>query len=163
MWLRVIARRNPGVSLQEANAALKAATNSVLDESIPDVKWISVARDRHFQIAAEPGSNGYSYLRSVFIKPLVAVFSLCAVMLLLACLNLASLLMERSAARERELATRLAMGATRNRLIKQLMVESLVVASLGTAAGLVRGADRQPFAGCICLGEQPNCEAGYNA
>jgi predicted permease len=137
MWMRVIARRNPGVSLQEANAALKAATNSVLDESIPDAKWIGVARDRHFKVAAEPGSNGYSYLRSVFIKPLVAVFSLCAAMLLLACLNLASLLMARSAARERELATRLAIGATRNRLIKQLMVESLLVASLGTAAGLI--------------------------
>jgi predicted permease len=137
IWMRVIARRNPGVSLQEANAALKAATNSVLDESIPDAKWITVARDRHFQIAAEPGSNGYSYLRSVFIKPLVAVFSFCAAMLLLACLNLASLLMERSAARERELATRLAMGATRSRLIKQLMVESLLVALLGTAAGLI--------------------------
>ncbi len=136
-WMRVIARRNPGVSLQEANAALKAATNSILDESIPDAKWISVARDRHFQIAAEPGSNGYSYLRSVFIKPLVVVFSLCAAMLLLACLNLASLLMARSAARERELATRLAIGATRNRLIKQLMVESLLVALLGTAAGLI--------------------------
>jgi predicted permease len=136
-WIRVIARRNPGVSLEQANAALHAATNPILDESIPDAKWIRDARSRHFQLAAEPGSNGYSYLRSVFVKPLVAVLSLCAAMLLLACLNLASLLMARSAARERELATRLAMGATRIRLIQQLMVESLLIALLGTAAGLI--------------------------
>jgi predicted permease len=136
-WMKVIVRRNSGVSLQAANAALIAATSSVLDESIPDAKSISVLRDLHFQIAAEPGSSGYSDLRSVFIKPLVAVLSLCAAMLLLACLNLASLLMARSAARERELATRLSLGATCGRLIKQLMVESLLVALLGTAAGFI--------------------------
>jgi predicted permease len=136
-WIKVIARRNPGVSLQEANVSLNAATNSVLEESFPDAKSIRGARDLHFQIAAEPGSSGYSDLRSVFIKPLVAVLSLSAAMLLLACLNLASLLMARSAARERELATRLSLGATRNRLIKQLMVESLLIASLGSAAGII--------------------------
>jgi len=71
-----------------------------------------------------------------FKKPLLAMFWLCGAMLLLACLNLACLLMARAAARERELATRLAMGATRWRLIRQLMVESFLIAALGTAVGL---------------------------
>lgn len=135
-WLQVIARRNPGVSLESANAALRAASNSILEEAIPDAKWIKDARKHHFEFVAEPGSNGFSYLRSRFRKPLVAVFAMCGVMLLLACLNLASLLMARAAARERELATRLAFGATRRRLIQQLLVESLLVAGMGTAAGM---------------------------
>jgi putative ABC transport system permease protein len=135
-WLRVIARRNPGVSLEQANAGLQAASNPVLEEAIPDAQWVKDARSHHFQFAAEPGSKGFSRLRTVFRKPLAAVFLLCGAMLLLACLNLASLLMARAAARERELATRLAIGATRRHLIQQLLVESLLVATLGTAAGL---------------------------
>ena len=136
-WMRVIGRRKPSVSLEQANAALRAASNPILDEAIPDAQWIKEAREQQFQLVAEPGSKGYSYLRSMFMKPLAVVFALCGAMLLLACLNLASLLMARAAARERELATRLAMGATRRRLIQQLLVESLLIAFLGTAAGMI--------------------------
>jgi len=136
-WLEVIARRNPGVSLEQANAALRAASNPVLDETIPDPKWIRDERAQHFQFVAVPGSKGFTYLRRYFRKPLLAVSILCAAMLLLTCLNLASLLMARAAARERELATRLALGATRKRLIRQLMVESLLIAVLGTLAGML--------------------------
>ncbi len=84
----------------------------------------------------EPGSKGYTFFRESFRKPLVAVFILCGAVLLLACLNLASLLMARAAGRERELATRLALGASRNRLIQQLLLETLLVSTLGTTAGL---------------------------
>jgi len=135
-WLTLMGRRKPGVSLQQANAALKAASNSVLEEAIPDAEWIKDAKDHHFYFGADSGSKGHSYLRSRFAKPLVAVFCLCGIMLLLACLNLASLLMARAAARERELATRLALGASRRRLIQQLLVESLLIAACGTTIGL---------------------------
>ena len=136
-WMRVIARRKPGVTLAQANAALRADSNSIVDESVADAKWIAQAKAAHTHLTAEPGSKGYTFLRQMFSKPLVAVFSMCTAMLLLACMNLASLLMARSAARERELATRLALGATRRRLIRQLLVESLLISVLGTAAGMI--------------------------
>jgi predicted permease len=152
-WMRIIARRNPGVTLKQADAAMRAASNPVLDESAEgDAKWIKDSRDNHFQLLAAPGSNGFSYLRLRFVKPLTAVFSMCGVMLLLACLNLASLLMARSAARERELATRLAMGATRRRLIQQLMVESLITAVLGTLAGMIAAPLVSRVLGTLLLG-----------
>jgi predicted permease len=137
LWISVIGRRNPDASLEQAQAALQAVSNSLVEEtSEGDAKWLQEERAHRFQLNPEPGANGYSYLRRAFRKPLAAVFTLCVAMLLLSCLNLASLLMARSAARERELATRLAMGATRGRLIRQLLVESLLIAVLGTAAGM---------------------------
>ena len=151
-WMRVIGRRAPGVSLDKANAALGSLSDPILDESIPDAKWIKDARAHHFRFAAEPGSRGYSYMRDTFRKPLVVVFVLCSAMLLLACLNLASLLMARAAARERELATRLAMGASRLRLIQQLLVESLLIAVLGTAAGLMAAPAVSRFLAAVLIG-----------
>jgi predicted permease len=138
-WLTVLARRKPGISLEQTNAALSAVSGSIVEEISTDKTsgdWTADARKHHLRFVAEPGAKGYTYLREMFVKPLVAVFCLCGAMLLLASLNLASLLMARAAARERELATRLAMGATRGRLVQQLMVESLLIALLGTAAGV---------------------------
>ena len=105
---------------------------AILHQASDDAGFIADEEKGHFHFVAEPGSRGYSYARVLFRKPLVAMFSMCGGILLLACLNLASLLMARGAARERELATRLAIGATRRRLIQQLLAESLLIAILGT-------------------------------
>ena len=135
-WLTVVARLKPGVSLNQANAALLTASNPILHEATADANFIADEEKGHFHFDAESGSSGYTYTRTLFRKPLVTMFCMCGGILLLACLNLASLLMARSASRERELATRLAMGATRQRLVQQILIESMLIALLGTVAGI---------------------------
>jgi predicted permease len=135
-WLTVMGRLRPGVTMEQANAALLPISMPIVHENVPDPSWIAQREKKHFHFVAEPGSKGFTYIRFTFRKPLMAVFAMCGGLLLLACLNLASLLMARGAARERELATRLAMGATRVRLIQQLLMESLSIALMGTVMGL---------------------------
>ncbi len=135
-WITVMARLQPHVSLQQANAALLAVSGPILHESTSDSSYLASEEKAYFHFIAEPGSRGFTYARFLFRKPLVAMFSMCGGILLLACLNLTSLLMARGAARERELATRLALGATRRRLIHQLLMESLLIAIAGTVLGL---------------------------
>jgi predicted permease len=135
-WLTVMGRLAPQATLEQANAQASADTSAILHETISDPQWIANREKRHFHFTVESGSTGFTYVRLMFRKPLIAVLGLCGGILLLACLNLASLLMARGAARERELATRLAMGATRRRLLQQLVVESLLIAIGGTATGL---------------------------
>ncbi len=135
-WLTAMARMRPGATLAQAGAEVGSSSGAVLHEMIPDANWVADREKRHFQFTAESGSRGFTYIRQFFSRPLLAVFAMCAGILLLACLNLASLLMARGAARQKELATRLALGALRRRLIQQLMVESLLIAITGTMAGL---------------------------
>ncbi len=135
-WINVGARLRPGVTLEQANASLAAVSRPILHAASDDAAFVEEEEKGNFHFMAEPGSRGFADARLLFRKPLLAMFAMCAGILLLACLNLAGLLMARGAARERELATRLAIGATRRRLIQQLLVESLLIAILGTAAGL---------------------------
>jgi putative ABC transport system permease protein len=136
-WLIVGARLKPGISMEQANAALLTVSDPILHEAgAADARFIAEKEKWHFHFVAEPGSKGYTYARFLFRKPLVAMFAMCGGILLLACLNLASLLMARGVVRRRELATRLAMGATRRRVVQQLLTESLTIAVLGTAVGL---------------------------
>jgi len=135
-WLNVMGCLKPQATLLQADAQVAAESGAVLHEAVPDAGWIASKEKQHFHFIAENGSGGFTYLRLIFRKPLTVVFAMCGGILLLACMNLASLLLARGAARQRELATRLAMGATRRRLVQQLLVESLLIAVMGTAAGL---------------------------
>jgi predicted permease len=135
-WLTVMGRLQPNATLAKANAQAGSIGSAALHEATSDAHWIAEKERTHFHFTVESGSAGFTYVRMFFSKPLFAVFAMCGGILLLACLNLASLLMARGAARQRELATRLAMGATRRRLLQQLLVESMLIAIAGTAAGL---------------------------
>jgi predicted permease len=135
-WLNVMGRLAPGATLDQANSEVSAASTAILHETVPDAGWVKGMEERHFQFLAQAGSTGFTYIRFQFRKPLVAVFGMCGGILLLACLNLASLLMARGTARQRELATRMALGASRRRLVQQLLMEGLLLGIAGTAAGL---------------------------
>lgn len=135
-WLTVMGRLAPGATVEQADRQVAAATSAVLRETVPDESWIADQEKAHLQFGAQSGSTGYSFAQQFFRKPLLVIAGLCAGILLLACLNIACLLMARGAARQRELATRAALGASRRRLIQQLLVEGLLLAIAGTAAGL---------------------------
>lgn len=135
-WLRVGARLRPGVSLSQANAFLRVKSKTAFAAVIPDVDWsFNNVKRPNLYIAAEAGATGFCNARIYFRKPLIVIMILVVMVLCVACLNLASLLMARSAARERELATRFALGAGRRRLLQQLLTETLLLAAAGTAAG----------------------------
>lgn len=150
-WLMAFARRNPGVSLARTNAALAAVSDAALRSGVTDAGWIQDALQHHFRFVATPGVKGIAGL-SGFKKPLLVVFVLCVAMLLLGCLNLASLLLARATARERELATRLAVGASRARLMQQLLVESLLVAGAGSGLGVAASPMLSHFLAVMLVG-----------
>ena len=140
-WAYLFARLRPGVDRTQAHAAIDAFYRGLLSEvEAPLQEGMSEATMTRFlakPILVSSGARGQSTVRREARAPLTLLFSVAGIVLLIACANIANLLLARAAARGGEIAVRLSVGASRRRLIAQLLVESCTLAALGAAAGLL--------------------------
>lgn len=135
-WLAAIGRLKPGWTLERANAQLTTISPGIFAATLPE-KYDAINKKDYlrFQLGATRADNGVSTLRGLH-DPLYILLGLSGLVLLLACANLANLLLARASARQREMALRLTLGASRARLMRQVLAESLLLAVFGTAAGV---------------------------
>ena len=136
-WLGVFGRLRPGWTPERASAHLETVSASVFRDSLPaSYPQVSVERYLNFKLVAESAGAGLSQLREDYGSPLWLLLAIAAVVLVIACANLANLLLARASAREREIAVRLGLGASRGRVIRQMLTESLVLVSIGTVLAI---------------------------
>jgi len=140
-WVNVYGRLKPGETIEQAKAGLQPLFHQIIGSEVTMPafrKATSYDKDNFLRmwLDAMPGSQGNTGLRRQYEKPLLVLMVVTGLVLLIACANLASLLTARAAARQKEMAIRLAIGSSRGRIIRQLITESLLLAAAGSAAGM---------------------------
>ena len=140
-WIYLFGRLKPGVSMEQARSALNAAYRPiVVDVEAPLQEGMSeqtLARFRTKEILVEPGVRGQSSVEGEARTPLILLLGITGVVLLIACANIANLLLARAASRSLEMAVRLSLGATRMQVVTQLLAEACLLALMGGVASLL--------------------------
>jgi predicted permease len=142
-WMTLLARRKPGISEKQAEAGINSTYKPLLEEQLPQIKsnWPEPKRKLFLdkKIYLSSGAHGRTVLQRDAGGQIITLFVMVALVLLIACTNVANLLLARGAARQREFAIRTAMGASRGRMIRQLLAESLLCAFGGGVLGILLG------------------------
>jgi predicted permease len=133
-WVQMMARTKPGVSTEEARASLNVLLSAAVRGTMKLDKDDTIPR-----LQLEDGSRGLNFSGRQYAKPMYVLLALVGFVLLLACANIANLMLARASARQREMGVRLALGAGRWRILRQVLTESLMLSAMGGALGLLLG------------------------